>query len=88
MIETLRKAMDKVAENIGCLARTGTVISDPAVRVGKEYLEAPAYAGKPEGTDFTPDKQNPFLGAYRKEVLDFLESQEPLPLYIQGPPSV
>jgi hypothetical protein len=66
----------QMAENIGCLVRTGTVISDPAVRVRREYLSAPKYAGKPEGFDFAPviedalengesfDRQDPLLRAY------------------------
>ena len=66
----------QMAENIGCLVRTGTVISDPAVRVRREYLSAPEYAGRPEGTDFAPaidealergesfDRKDPLFQAY------------------------
>ena len=65
----------QMAENIGCLVRTGTVVSDPAVRVRKEHL-APNYAGRPEGFDFAPviedalengesfDRKDPLLRAY------------------------
>jgi len=28
----------QMAENIGCLVRTGTVVSDPGVRIGMQYL--------------------------------------------------
>ncbi|MBW2986405.1 hypothetical protein KY333_03470 [Candidatus Woesearchaeota archaeon] len=66
----------QMAENIGCLVRTGTVVSDPAINVRREYLSAPKYAGKPEGFDFAPiiadaldngeafDRKDPLLRAY------------------------
>lgn len=79
MLATLGRFMmgewGQMAENIGCLVRTGTVISDPAVRVRKEHL-APKYAGRPEGFDFAPviedalengeafDRKDPLLRAY------------------------
>ena len=76
----------QMAENIGCLLRTGTVISDPAVRIRKQHL-APEYAGRPEGNDFAPsiedalergesfDREDPLFKAY---LLGKLKQDDPI----------
>ena len=76
----------QMVENIRCLYQTGTVVSDPAVRIRKQHL-APKYAGKPEGNDFTPaiedalerrqsfDREDPLLKAY---LLGALREEDPI----------
>jgi hypothetical protein len=66
----------QMAENLRCLAKTGTIISDPAVRIRKEHIQAPEYAGKPEGNDFRTD-----LGAKVNGCLErgeSLDREDPL----------
>jgi len=65
----------QLMENIRCFYETGTFVSDPAVRIGKQHL-APNYAGRPEGQDFAPsiedalergqsfDREDPLFKAY------------------------
>ncbi|MBW3002806.1 hypothetical protein KY338_06620 [Candidatus Woesearchaeota archaeon] len=76
----------QMMENIGCLLRTGTVVSDPAVRIRKQHL-APKYAGRPEGQDFAPsiedalergesfDREDPLFKAY---LLGTLKEEDPI----------